>query len=43
MKKNKVKVTFLPQNETIEVEKGITLLEASAKAGIYVSLYILTY
>jgi len=37
MKKNKVKVTFLPQNETIEVEKGITLLEASAKAGVYVN------
>lgn len=37
MKKNKVKVTFLPQGETIQVEKGITLLEASAKAGVYVN------
>ena len=37
MKKNKVKVTFLPQNETIEVEKGTTLLEASIRAGVYVN------
>jgi len=37
MKKNKVKVTFLPQNETVKVEKGTTLLEASAKAGAYIN------
>jgi len=37
MKRNKVKVTFLPQNETIEVEKGTTLLEASIRAGVYVN------
>ncbi len=37
MKKDKVKVTFLPEDETIEVEKGTNLLEASAKAGIYVN------
>ncbi|MEA1963897.1 MAG: ASKHA domain-containing protein [Candidatus Aerophobetes bacterium] len=37
MKKNKTKVTFLPQNETIEVEKGTTLLEASIRAGVYVN------
>jgi len=37
MKKDKVKVTFLPQGETVHVEKGTTLLEASAKAGIYVN------
>jgi len=27
----------LPQNETIEVEKGTTLLEASAKVGVYIN------
>ncbi len=37
MKENKVKVTFLSQNETILVEKGITLLEASIRAGVYVN------
>jgi len=37
MRKDKVKVTFLPQGETVEVEKGITLLEASRKAGVYVN------
>jgi len=37
MRKNKVEVTFLPQNETIEVEKGTTLLEASAKVGVYIN------
>ncbi len=37
MKKDKIKVTFLPFNETIEVEKGVTVFEAAARAGIYVS------
>ncbi|HDN84283.1 MAG TPA: DUF4445 domain-containing protein [Candidatus Aerophobetes bacterium] len=37
MKKDKVKVTFLPQGEVIQVEKGVTLLEASARAGVYVN------
>lgn len=37
MKKDKVKVTFLPQGEVIQVEKGITLLEAAARAGVYVN------
>ncbi|NOY10182.1 MAG: DUF4445 domain-containing protein [Spirochaetes bacterium] len=37
MKENKVKVTFLSQDETILVEKGITLLEASIRAGVYVN------
>ena len=37
MKKEKIKVTFMPLNETIEVEKGITIFEAAARAGIYVS------
>ncbi|NQS89482.1 2Fe-2S iron-sulfur cluster binding domain-containing protein, partial [Patescibacteria group bacterium] len=37
MKKDKVKVTFLPQNKTVKVEKGTTLLEASAKAGAYIN------
>ncbi len=37
MKKDKVKVTFLPQGETIQVEKGVTLLEASIRAGVYVN------
>jgi len=37
MKKDKIKVTFLPQGETVEVERGITFLEASAKAGVYVN------
>ena len=37
MRKDKVKVTFLPQGETVEVEKGLTLLEASRKAGVYVN------
>ncbi|GAG92003.1 unnamed protein product [marine sediment metagenome] len=37
MKKDKIKVTFLPFNETIEVEKGVTVFEVAARAGIYVS------
>jgi uncharacterized 2Fe-2S/4Fe-4S cluster protein (DUF4445 family) len=37
MNKGKVKITFLPFNETVEVEKGITIFEAAARAGIYVS------
>jgi len=37
MKKGKIKVTFLPFNETIEVEKGVTVFEAAARAGIYMS------
>jgi len=37
MKKNKVKVTFLPQGEVIQIEKGVTLLEASIRAGVYVN------
>jgi len=37
MKKDKIKVTFLPQGETVEVERGITFLEAAAKAGVYVN------
>ncbi len=37
MKKEKIKVTFLPQKETVEVEKGITLLEAAEKAGVYIN------
>jgi len=37
MKKNKVKVTFLPQNETIEVERNVTLLEAATRSGVYVN------
>jgi len=37
MKKEKLKVTFLPYKETIEVEKGVTIFEAAARAGIYVN------
>ncbi|MBE0477902.1 DUF4445 domain-containing protein [Candidatus Aerophobetes bacterium] len=37
MKKDIAKVTFLPEGETIEVEKGVSLLEASTRAGVYVS------
>ncbi len=37
MKKDKVNVTFLPQGETVRVEKGVTLLEASTRAGVYVN------
>ena len=34
MKKEKLKVTFLPYKETIEVEKGVPIFEAAARAGI---------
>jgi uncharacterized 2Fe-2S/4Fe-4S cluster protein (DUF4445 family) len=37
MKKDKIKVTFLPLNEIIEVEKGVTIFEAAARAGIYIN------
>ncbi|RKX92555.1 MAG: ferredoxin, partial [Spirochaetes bacterium] len=37
MKKEKLKVTFLPYKEIIEVEKGVTVFEAAARAGIYVN------
>lgn len=37
MRKNKAKVTFLPQGESVEVEKGVSLFEASARAGVYVN------
>ncbi|MBC7190682.1 2Fe-2S iron-sulfur cluster binding domain-containing protein, partial [Candidatus Aerophobetes bacterium] len=37
MIKEKVKVTFIPDEETVEVEKGTTLLEASLRAGVYVN------
>jgi len=37
MKKDKAKVTFLPDGESIEVEKGVSLLEASTRAGVYVN------
>jgi len=37
MKKNKAKVTFLPEGKTVEIEKGQTLLEAAIKAGVYVN------
>lgn len=37
MKENKVKVTFSPEGETVEVEKGRSLLEAATKAGVYVN------
>ena len=33
----KYKVTFLPDRKEIEVEEGVTLLEAAAKAGIYIN------
>ena len=37
MKREKIKVTFMPLKESIEVEKGVTIFEAAARAGIYVS------
>lgn len=37
MKQEKIKVTFLPQGETVQVEKGVTLLEASSRSGVYVN------
>jgi len=33
----KVKVTFYPDGETILVEKGVTLAEAAAEAGVYIA------
>ena len=29
-----MKVTFLPQGKTVEIEAGKTILEAAAKAGV---------
>lgn len=37
MKENKAKVTFLPEGEAVEIEKGRRLLEAATKAGVYVN------
>jgi len=37
MKKDKVKVTFLPEGEVVWIEKGATLLDAARKGGIYVN------
>jgi len=37
MRKEKVKVTFLPEGEIVKVEKGTNLLEAATRAGVYVN------
>jgi len=37
MRKEKVKVTFLPEGEIVKVEKGTNLLEAATQAGVYVN------
>jgi uncharacterized 2Fe-2S/4Fe-4S cluster protein (DUF4445 family) len=37
MKKDKAGVTFLPEGEAVEVEREVTLLEASQRAGVYVN------
>jgi len=37
MRKEKVKVIFLPEGKIIKVEKGTNLLEAATQAGVYVN------
>ncbi len=37
MEKDKVNITFLPESEVIKVERGVSLLEASVRAGVYVN------
>ena len=34
---SKYKITFLPDQKEVEVESGVTLLEAAEKAGIYIN------
>ena len=34
---DKFKVTFYPDNKTIEVEKGKTILSAAISAGVYIN------
>ncbi|MBW1702497.1 MAG: 2Fe-2S iron-sulfur cluster binding domain-containing protein [Deltaproteobacteria bacterium] len=31
------KVTFLPEGETVEVESGVTIMEAAEKAEVYIN------